>query len=355
MSNNSARPVKSVASQAVKNWGILEKSGNELNPDQLTIKLTIREIIFAGLANGKSLVYLLIGLGVIFQFINNLNLDELILKRGEAYVDMIISYGVIFIFGIIIFVLLLSWLASIAAFILRNYNFQIVKGENKLEITRGLISRLTVQITTKRIQELRIRQDVISRIFGYATIELRLAVSKVQDGKQRAGEDPSKVILHPFIKLENLDAFISEFLADYNGRPKSFSPLPRPALRRSIIRHLRVALGLALILLAQTTVWFLIGSIPKIIPIITATVLFFLIIHMVITGYFAYKNAGITIENNMLAISRGAYIRQHIFIPIKKIQISTLSQNPLQKRHNLFTYTVNTIGSGAYLYDIHPF
>src|SRR5690625_7606567 len=72
-------------------------------------------------------------------------------------------------------VLLVLWIFSIAGTIIKYGNFTIIKKEEELFITRGLLEKKELTIPLKRIQAIRIEESIIRQPFGYVTVHAEVA------------------------------------------------------------------------------------------------------------------------------------------------------------------------------------
>ena len=348
MQADSSRTASSPGTQAYPQPGITPGMQGQAAPRMRAYSLTSKEIMLAGLANGRTLLYIVIGLGLLWQLVSNLGLEDYIFKHSESWVKRMIALGIPAIAVTVLGILILSWIASILAFAMKNYNFSITTHGDRIEITRGLMSRVGIQVNLKRIQTLQIKQGIISRIFGYASIDAKLAVSQIGQGQSSdPGHSPGSVTLHPFIKLDRINEYIAAFLPEYAVRPDVMETLPKAALRRSVIRYGRTTL-----LVLGVPVGILMGILSRfsdifgqlILPVTVAFSLFFLL--MLVTGWRAWVGRGISVLNDFVAVRKGAYGRTWIFVPRRKIQIAGAGQNPFQRHSKLATVSVSTAATG---------
>jgi putative membrane protein len=278
--------------------------------------------------------------------VSNLGLEEYIFENSESWAKTLISLGILAIALFVLVILMISWVASILAFAMKNYNFSIMTHGDRIEITRGLLSRVGIQVNLKRIQSLYVKQGIISRLFGYASIEAKLAVSEVGKEKSDPGHSPGSVTLHPFIKLDRVNDYIAAFLPEYAVRPEGMASLPRAALRRSIIRYGRNTLiffGVPVSILLGILTAF--SDLPRQLISLAAVACFLFFAFMLLTGWRAWAGRGISIANDFFAIRKGAYGRTWIFVPRRKIQIAEAGQNPFQRRLKLVTVSATTAAS----------
>ncbi len=108
-----------------------------------------------------------------------------------------IQFGVVIILFVIIVCLLLAWLLSIAMTFLSYYNFSVMKESERMVVTRGLLEKKKVSIPLNRVQAIKIVENPLRQIFGYASVV-------VESAGGTAGEKDKKMILFPLIKEETV-------------------------------------------------------------------------------------------------------------------------------------------------------
>ncbi|MBM9839715.1 PH domain-containing protein, partial [Rhodococcus hoagii] len=64
-------------------------------------------------------------------------------------------------------------------------NFQIIKKEQELVISRGIIEKHQVTIPLRKIQAIKIKENIIRQLFGFVTVSI-LARAAATGKKKRA-------------------------------------------------------------------------------------------------------------------------------------------------------------------------
>ncbi|MDR1953217.1 MAG: PH domain-containing protein [Clostridiales Family XIII bacterium] len=317
-------------------------------------RLAAKEILLAGLSNGRTLFYLIAGFSVFWQFFDTFGLRERIGELGQSWFARFMAMGLPSVIAIIVFVLFVAWCVSVIAYAVRYYGFSIRKDGGKIGIKQGLLDKNAIEFAPTRIQELHIKRDLIQRAFGYATIKVKLATGGIlnEEGKLDLNAT-SGVVLHPFIKMKDVEGYIAAFIPSFAAHPEKTEGLPRAACRRSLFRYLRGACLIAAIPTAGLSIadkftprvaQFTDAFAPH---IFVFTLLFFGF--MLFTGLRAWKGRGIATTDEFIAIQNGAYKTETVYIPKRKIQVVSVWQNPFQRGANLSTVKIRTAAIGSAL------
>ncbi|MDR0853601.1 MAG: PH domain-containing protein [Clostridiales Family XIII bacterium] len=314
-------------------------------------RMPVKNLIFTGISSSKTILFAFVligGISQIFQIFQGTDLYE-------KLADTLLGLAVPILVALVLVFLVVSWAVSAIGIMINNYGFTVKNAGAKVEIEKGLLEHKTVSIEKNRIQEVRIASGFIRKLIGYAEISVKTATLKVQgDGGNGKNDDVIGLkIIHPFIKISEVDYFIKELLPDFAGAPKVFDALPKRAHFRSVRRYLIwtiasiviCTLTSALIMHfagGPTYVEFLLGHpllfIAYIIPTLWAA----------LTGYLAYLGKGLAITDSFISIKSGAYGRTTSIVPRRKIQIAICSSNPFQRMKNLATIK-GTTGAHAFL------
>ncbi len=144
----------------------------------------------------------------------------------------VLKHASIGIYAVIIFIgLFIAWLLSIAGMMIKHANFKIKKKEHELVITRGIIEKHQVTIPLRKIQAIKMKENVIRQLFGYATVAI---VSAGSAGNEKEG---AQTILFPIIRKSKLGVMLNGFTPDY-VLEENRNHLPKRALRRYLFRSI---------------------------------------------------------------------------------------------------------------------
>ena len=92
---------------------------------------------------------------------------------------------------------------------LKYAHFTVEKKEDELVISRGLLEKRQLTIPLKKIQGIRIVENIVRQPLGYATVYLEYAGGSIGE------KDSLTVMLFPFIKKKYLQENLQRLIPDY--------------------------------------------------------------------------------------------------------------------------------------------
>jgi putative membrane protein len=337
-------PLQAIGAVAQEARGVYAGQAADTIPVEYEYRLSSKELLFASIANSHAIISFMILFGIVsglygyLQDIGdtvNVDFDIPIYNFAERFFTSADS-AVIFITLalILITVFVISYIMAIISKLISLGGFTIQKRGDRIEVKRGLLARKSSSIVTHRVQTLSITQGLFMRIIGYAEVRAETASALSAQGGNQKGQLEDSVI-HPFIKLKNLDDFIARTLPEFADRPHQLEALTLKALRRSITRYGiwgLIILGISVFIINRFI------ELPNLAFIIAAVV--WLLIFGI--GALKWKGRAISRTNRVLAIRKGALRRRSVYIARPKIQHATKEMNPLQHLAKMATYSVYT-------------
>lgn len=284
-----------------------------------TWKLSQKQLIMAGVTSGSfGLIASILGaiMGQMNLFLTDENIDKLFENAN-------ILGGYLIIMGLIIAILIVSWLLSFLGVIFKYYGFKLQKTEKELIITSGLLERKQIMVPYNRIQAIRFVEGAFRQPLKHGMLYVESAGSQMEASEK-------SITLVPYLSKTELDGFLAEFLSEYKRQDFDIKPP-----KRAIFKYIRfpnyfyVFIALALWYLFDFT-WQLILPIP---------VLSFL-------GWLQFKDAGMYFSNDDILIQSRFLARETAFLKKKRVQAADQSINPFQKWRKLATLGITT-ASGA--------
>lgn len=234
---------------------------------------------------------------------------------------------------------LLGWLVSIVATVVRFYGFTLTRVGDDLRREYGLLSRHHSTIPLKRVQAIRIEETLLRRPLGLAALKIETAGASPQQRQNAQGGGAEAYV--PITRRRDVGRLIRAVFEDarFEGvelnavapvsRRRSFFRLAAPVtLAAAIVAWLVDPLGLALAALLVPA-WLLAG---------------------------AQYRARAWARPGGYAITRGGVLtRVSSVIPERKIQTLHLWETPFQRRWSLATLMIDTAGGGraARAVDLH--
>ncbi len=305
-----AETIQEILNQRKQTGAVAEQDGQEALPavhEEIIYKITSRELVLLASTSGGIGVVITAVIAFISQF------DEWI--PFEKLTEEFISFALnqIFIVSILVLIgLLLAWVVAVIGMMLKYADFTLKKTDKDLVITRGLLEKKKITIPLKRIQGIRISENILRQPFKLATVYLISA-----GGTE--GEGTGTVVILPLIKKKRIKELLSPHL-DYQFI-ENFTPAPKRSLKRYMFRGLVIVLPILLVPVFFFKFWGLLG---------------FLTLPMFIYWfYLKYKDAGWSIDEDQLSLRFRGLTKHTIFMQRKNIQSLRSRTTYFQKRKDL--------------------
>lgn len=141
---------------------------------RLVYKISLRELVLAGMASNRGMVLLGIALGFFFQGDFE---DRIDIEAWEGVVPVTQGPGQLALLIALAFValMLLLRLLGIGWYILRFFGYQLTEQGDDLRISCGLFTKVSATVPRKRIQLISIHRSLIMRWLHLATIRIETA------------------------------------------------------------------------------------------------------------------------------------------------------------------------------------
>ncbi|ANU26424.1 PH domain-containing protein [Planococcus versutus] len=244
----------------------------------------------------------------------------------DAVYEEVVSFlrfGLLIVVLTIFFVLLIAWIISVVMTVFANYQFTIQYDEDHIYISRGLLEKKKVSIPLKRVQGIKISQNPVRQLFGYATVVVESAGGTV-------GDKDEKIRLFPLVKNKRMLPMLTELFPEFVWSPKLVK-----APKRSVHFFYRLSL-----------VWWS--------PVFAAVGYFFypygllvlLIIPLVIgIGVWQHRTVGYALDEKQLTMQFRGLGKHCYFMLKKRVQVVQITQSYFQRRKGIAS-THATIKSG---------
>ena len=122
------------------------------------------QLLLAGITGGRVAV-----IAVLLGYLQELAPDSLIVGLAERLEES--GRAALFlVLGAVVIFLILSLLISLAATLLVYWGFRLALENGRLVVTRGLLERRRAVVPLRRLQALRIEENLIRRAFGLASL-----------------------------------------------------------------------------------------------------------------------------------------------------------------------------------------
>ncbi|KOS63375.1 PH domain-containing protein [Lysinibacillus sp. FJAT-14222] len=223
-----------------------------------------------------------------------------------------------------ILTLIAAWFVSFVITLINYYEYMVRIEDEKLIITKGLLEKKRITLPLNRIQAIRIVENPLRQLFGFATVVVESAGGNGGEGNDK------KITLFPLIQKQDCLPTLEQLFPDMNWRPE-FIHSPKRA--RPFFYRIDF-------------VW--------LIPIIGACSYFlypygllslFLIPLTILLGIWQHKTAGYMIDGKQLTMQYRIFSRITLFMEKKRIQSIGSTQTYFQKRKNVMSIKA-TVMSG---------
>ncbi len=221
------------------------------------------------------------------------------------------------------------WLLSGFLQILRYYDFTLTRHGEELRYERGLLQRYTGTVPLSKVQTVTLRENVLARTLGYASLV-------IQTAGYAPGQGDSQVeSAVPIAKRDRAVALAREIepFGDI-----SFTRPPKRARSRYAARYTLALLGL-------TGLFWVGNSVTGWLPFWYAPLAAIPITP--VAAHLKWKHLGYYVDEEYVITRRGFWRRQTIVVPHDRVQTVFSSQTIFQRRRHLGTVTVDTAGGGG--------
>ena len=281
-----------------------------VSKEQPSYRVTWKDLLIVGSTSGGVGVVLSGVIAFTTQIEQLLPMERIFDQFGE-----LLQASIIFVSTIVFFVLFVSWIISIGMTMLRYGNFHVVKNEDKLVVSRGIIEKKQMTIPLARIQAIRITQNIIRQPFGLATVY-------VESAGGSSGEGDTSTILFPLVKLRDVGELLSQFTPDYVLR-NNVTGVPKRSFLRYNIRLVVPAIFISAVISYFFAPYGYISLL--ILPL------------ALLLAYLRYKDAGWYSTDTDLQLSYRILSKNIVLVKKRRMQCFDLNESFFQRRRDVVT------------------
>lgn len=329
--------------------------------------LTTAQLVFAALTEARVVAQAAAFLILIVQGINLLQ-ESALVNLSDVAGDIAVL-PVALLVGAVALLLALALVVGFAvSFVMSLIGFAGYRAERaggRISVERGLLSRTSHTVALERIQSISIRQGIIRQLIGYAEVRASV-VGAIGSSDETSTADG--VVLHPFIRLTEVDAFLASIAPDFSvvktGRVCFDSSseeleeiglvrLPRAAARRLAFRTAMKSLALAValagagvflahVLLAGES-WSMVRlTIGALLVVMGVAV----VARMILSAVLRYRDSRIGHDRARIVMVVGGVKRRTEVVLRARLQHATASASPFQRRVQVATFMTRTAATG---------
>lgn len=332
--------------------------------------LTTAQLVFAALTEARVVAQAAAFLILIVQGINLLQESELVnlsdVAGDIAVLPVALLVGVAAL--LLALALVVGFAVSFVMSLIGYAGYRAERAGGRISVERGLLSRTSHTVALERIQSISIRQGLIRQLIGYAEVRASV-VGAIGSSDETSTADG--VVLHPFIRVTEVDAFLASIAPDFSmvktvetGRVCFDSSseeleeiglvrLPRAAARRLASRTAMKSLALVValagvgvflesVLLAGES-WSMVRlAIGALLVVMGVAV----VARMMLSAVLRYRDSRIGHDRTRLVMVVGGVKRRTEVVLRARLQHATASASPFQRRVQVATFMTRTAATG---------
>lgn len=299
-----------------------EPEAQEQVPAKKSVKvlyrMTLKELVVLATTSG--------GIGVVLSavavFLSQFS-DLIPYEAIYEEVMLFLRFGYLIVALSVFLVLVIAWVISVFLTIFANYQFTIQTDEDNIYITRGLLEKKKISVPFKRVQGIKISENPLRELFGYATVTVESAGGSI-------GDKDEKIRLFPLAKRSVILPVLAELFPEMQWEPQMIGAPKRS--RRFFYR--------------LDFLWVL--------PVAGAVSYFFfpyglwslvLVPAIVLLGIWQHRTVGYALVSRQIAMRFRGISKHTFYIMKRRVQAIEVSQSYFQRRKGIASIQA-TIKSG---------
>lgn len=269
--------------------------------------------------------------------------DELMAGLSPMIVPVVLAF--------LALALLLGAAVSFVVNLVRYAGYRVERYTDRVVVEHGLLSRSSRALAAGRVQYVAVRQGIIRQLIGYAEVTAQV----VSAPGEKDGEPSGSVLLHPFIRMGEVDAFLARVLPDYSGvlGHVELGRLGPVARRRAVARAVIWWPFATAIFLGAQWLFGLSGLLESagwlLEPLIVAAAVLsaVLLVGLVVDALRAWGAARYGHTARELVLVTGGLTRLTVIAPRVRLQRMEVRANPFQRRAGVATLSARTAAGDA--------
>lgn len=273
--------------------------------------------------------------------------------------------------GFVLVIMVVVWVVMVVSTCISYGGFRTRRRGARIETEYGIISHNFNGIDIDRIQSIEISQSFFQRLLKSCTLSLARVASASQESSSDAKKAAqANLVIHPFVKLDKVDAILKDLLPEWGELPQAGKKLPQRALRRAITRRaILQGGGVWLAILTFVTMFFLglpiqldaftsselpdylaFYLVADVISRVLYVIALLLLILDIVGALLWHRGSGFGYDQRYITITNSGFSTNRTITPRVKVQLATLQTNPLQRHRQLTTiiaFTAAGVGSST--------
>ena len=273
--------------------------------------------------------------------------------------------------GFVLIIMVVVWVVMVVSTCISYGGFRTRRRGARIETEYGIISHNFNGIDIDRIQSIEINQSFFQRLLKSCTLSLARVASASQESSSDAKKAAqTNLVIHPFVKLDQVDAVLENLLPEWGGLPQADKKLPQRARRRALTRRaILQGGGVWLAVITFVTMFFIALPIQldafssselsdylafylvaDIISRVLYVIALLLLVLDIIGALLWHRGSGFGYDRRYITITNSGFSTNRTITPRMKVQLATLQTNPLQRHRHLTTiiaFTAAGVGSST--------
>ena len=231
--------------------------------------------------------------------------------------------------GAMLLLSLFSFVGCMINSFVKYHKFTIVRRGNNIEISFGLLEKHTNTFSYDRIKAVKIRQGIVQRLLGFASINLEV-IGYTADGED---DNTEMGVLVPFCKYDEVGEILKRVLPDYIPEEKQTNAVSYFPFVSWFFFIFGTVTGVTLLL--SVLVMHILGVPGATVATVSVSALLAAAIVIgakAISAFLAYKNNGIALNDGKITVFSGGFTRHITVFTLKDLIAVEDVTTPLRKR-----------------------
>ncbi|HUH07284.1 MAG TPA: PH domain-containing protein [Egibacteraceae bacterium] len=290
--------------------GVSAAAGQPEPPAPVLASMSPGRLLIAGMTGGR------VGVAAVLVGIAEQVFGQRLLTALERLPGVLGVRGIILAaLAILVVVFLLSVVATTVAY----WDFTVTRERDALRIRRGLLQQRSDTLPLRRVQAVRVEQNLIRRAFGLAAVRADVA------GRAGGNDEGGTTVLLPLAPWTEA-VTLAQAVLDREGLAGApLAPMPLRARRRRLVR------AVAFVAVAAAAVGFSLGWTEAALAGVALSI-------PAIGGALeSYRALGHCEVDGVMVARAGLLVRRTTFVPVERVQTLALARSPFQRLAGLAT------------------
>ena len=285
-----------------------------------------------------SLLNSLIGIVILFVLaILGISVSFILIRILQTNVYDILTATLFIVLGALA-ISIFTLIGTILYSFIEYYDYRIYKDNNTIEVNYGLFVKNHNNFKLERVKGIRIKQNIIKRIFGFVSIDVEVIGYGNMEGNQN---NKISSVLIPLCKKSEVKYYLDLILPDYvpeeiEHKSKSYFAL--------YSWNLLIPLIVFILLGGFASIWLVFFKLhlPLLLMWLGITILYLLItIFTLIDRRLQFSNEGVKVNENKLTLIHGGFNKTITVLFKKNIIGIDEKTTPLRQKNGISSYVIH--------------